>query len=210
MKIPSETWGAWRSRTFLLGAVGAGSFAATVAASAPASADEYEERHEGGGGAALDLAGDVEGAAVVETPHTAAGNSLGGGTGFKVRVGAQFHLPLVRFVPEVGYGFQHFFAVDEAGAAYDWDTHRVFAGARLGLGEILVPTIYAHFGYGWRGTGDPSVPDAGGTAFDAGVALDLHIIPHVGLGAHAEYATIDAQPYVPQWLAVGLHADIAL
>jgi hypothetical protein len=176
---------------------------------ASARADEHEDR-QAGGGPALDVAGDAEGAAVVETPHTPAGNSLGGGTGFKVRVGAQFHAPLVRFVPEVGYGYEHFFAVDDAGTAYDWNTHRFIAGARLGLGEILVPTVYAHVGYGWRGTGDPTVPQVGGTAFDAGLALDLHLIPYLGLGAHAEYATIDAQPYAPQWLAIGLHADLAL
>jgi hypothetical protein len=188
-------------------AVGVGCMAATFAA--PAHADEGDEHH-GGGGAALDVAGDIEGAAVVETPHTPAGNSLGGGTGFKVRVGAQFRAPLIRFVPEVGYGYAHFFAVDDAGTAYDWNTHRVIAGARLGLGEILVPTIYAHVGYGWRGTGDPTVPQVGGTAVDAGLALDLHLIPHLGLGAHGEYATIDARPYAPQWLAIGLHADLVL
>jgi hypothetical protein len=24
-----------------------------------------------------------------------------------------------------------------------------------------------------------------------------------------EYAAIDAEPYTPQWLAIGLHADVA-
>jgi hypothetical protein len=138
------------------------------------------------------------------------GNSLGAGTGLKVRLGAQFHAPLLRFVPELAYGFEHFFAVDSGGTAYDWDTHRVIAGARLGLGEILVPVIYGHAGYGWRKTMDPTVPGAEGAAFDAGLALDLHLIPHVGLGVHAEYSTIDARPYVPQWLAFGVHADVVL
>ena len=44
--------------------------------------------------------------------------------------------------------------------------------------------------------------------FDVGGALDLRVIPHVGLGAHIEYATIDAQPYTPEWIALGLHVDI--
>ena len=193
----------------LLAAGCAGWTAILIATSAGADEEEHR-RHEREGGPALDLAGDAEGAAVIETPHTASGNSLGGGTGFKVRVGAQFHVPLLRFTPEVGYGFQHFFAVDDGGTAYDWNTHRVIAGARLGLGEILVPSVYAHVGYGWRRTDDPVVSQVGGTAFDAGAALDLRLIPFLGLGAHAEYATIDARPYVPQWLAIGLHADIVL
>ncbi len=181
----------------------------SVATAGPARADE-EHEHDEGGGADLDIGGDVEGAAVVETPHTVANNSLGGGTGFKVRVGEQVHVPLIRLVPEVAYGFQHFFAVDDSGTAYDWNTHRVIAGLRLGLGESLVPTIYGHVGYGWRMTDDPTVPQVGGVAVDGGLALDLRLIPHLGLGVHGEYAMIDARPYVPQWIAIGLHADPVL
>ncbi len=176
----------------------------------PARADYEQERHDRSRGPAMDIAVDGEGAAVVAPPHTVSGNTLGGGSGFKVRLGAQLRYPLVRFVPEVGYGYQHFFAVDDTGTTYDWNTHRLMAGARLGLGEIIVPTAYAHLGYGWRDTADPTVPAVGGTAFDVGAALDLHLIPHFGFGAHVEYDTIDSRPYTPQWVAMGLHADIAL
>jgi hypothetical protein len=68
--------------------------------------------------------------------------------------------------------------------------------------------IYGHLGYGWRATGDPSVPSAGGFAYDLGGALDLHVIPHLGIGAHVELDGIESQPDTPQWLAFGLHADI--
>lgn len=118
-------------------------------------------------------------------------------------------MPGLRFTPEIGYGYQHLFATDDAGESFAWNTHRVFGGARLGFGWILVPTVYAHVGYGWRDTNDPTVPEASGLAFDAGLALDLHIIPHFGFGAHAEYAMIDSVPYTPHWLALGLHADLA-
>jgi hypothetical protein len=177
---------------------------------APARAEDHEREAAHGHPAALDIAGDVEGSAVVATPHTAAGNSLGGGTGFKVRVGAQLHAPLIRFTPEAVYGYQHLFANSDVGPAFDWNTNRVVGGVRLGLGEIIVPTIYGHVGYGWRTTGDATVADTGGVAADGGVALDLHVIPHLGFGAHAEYSVVDARPYVPQWLAFGLHADVAL
>ena len=34
------------------------------------------------------------------------------------------------------------------------------------------------------------------------------IFPHLALGAHLEYATINATPYQPEWIAAGVHADI--
>jgi len=160
-------------------------------------------------GAVLDLAADLDGAAIVSPPHTPSGNTLSHGSGFKVRVGAQFRYPLLRFVPEILYGYEHFLAVDGSGTAYDWNTHRLVAGARIGVGEVIVPSLYAHAGDGWRATGDPTVPQVGGTAFDVGIALDLHVIPHLGFGAHVEYDTIDSTPYAPDWVTAGLQADVA-
>ena len=66
------------------------------------------------------------------------GNDLSGGGGFKVRLGAQFRAPGIRFTPEIGYGYDHLFANDDQGDAYAWDLHRVFAGARVGFGHFLV------------------------------------------------------------------------
>ncbi len=124
-------------------------------------------------------------------------------------MGSELRAPLLRFIPEVAYGYQHLFASDSAGDSFAWNTHRLLAGARLGLGELVVPVVYGHAGYGWRLTGDPTVPDASGLALDVGLGLDLHLIPHLGVGAHVEYATIEADPYRPQWLALGLHGDLA-
>jgi hypothetical protein len=153
----------------------------------------------------------VDGEAVFPlSAPTADKDSLGAGAGFKVRLGYAFHVPLLRITPEIGYGFDRFFG-DASGdsSAYGWDMQRVFAGGRIGLGEIVVPSVYAHGGYGWRTTPDPAVPEGGGLAFDAGLALDLHLIPHVGLGAHAEYASIGTGGgKSPEWLAFGLHVEI--
>jgi hypothetical protein len=167
------------------------------------SDEDYEARHQ------LDIAFDGEGAVPLMDRRFQSGNDLSGGGGFKVRVGEQIRLPRLRVTPELGYGFDHLFATDDAGTAYAWDMHRLFAGARIGFGHLVVPTVYGHVGYGWRDTGDPSVAQASGVAFDVGFALDFHIVPHFGFGAHIEYAAIDAEPYTPQWLALGLHADIA-
>jgi hypothetical protein len=167
------------------------------------SDEDYEARHQ------LDVAVDGEGAVPLMDRRFQSGNDLSGGGGFKVRVGEQIRMPRLRVTPEIGYAFDHLFATDDAGTAYAWDMHRMFAGARIGFGHLIVPTIYGHIGYGWRDTGDPSVAQASGLAYDLGFALDFHVVPHFGFGAHVEYAAIDAEPYTPQWLALGLHTDVA-
>jgi hypothetical protein len=164
-------------------------------------AEEHEWRDR------LDFGFDGEGAAVVTSPRSAIGTTLTGGSGFKLRVGDQLRFPGLRFTPEIGYGFEHLYTSSDIGA-YSWETHRVFGGARLAFGYIVSPGFYGHLGYGWRNSGDPTIPQAGGLALDAGFALDFHLIRHFTFGAHAEYATIDAQPYTPQWLALGLHGDV--
>lgn len=155
------------------------------------------------------LAADLEGAIPVNSPQFGDGNNLTGGGGFKIRGGEQIRLQGgVRFTPEVGYGFEHLFAQDDVGDQWDWDLHRVFAGARLSVGRFVVPVVYAHLGYGWQVSGDPNVPSNGGFSFDVGGALDLRLIPHFTVGAHIEYAEIDAQPDAFQWIALGVHGAI--
>jgi hypothetical protein len=161
------------------------------------------------GRSSLDIAFDGEGAVPLMDRRFQSGNDLSGGGGFKLRVGDQIRFPRLRFTPEIGYGYDHLFATDDANNAYAWNMHRLFAGARVGFGRVVVPTFYGHIGYGWRDTADPTVAQASGVAFDLGFALDFHVVPHFGFGGHIEYAAIDAQPYTPQWLAIGLHADVA-
>jgi hypothetical protein len=151
---------------------------------------------------------DFEGAVPLSVPQLD-GNTLTGGGGFKVRAGEQIRLQGgMRFTPEIGYGYERLFASDDQGDAFDWDLHRLFAGARLGFGHFVEPIIYAHAGYGWQVTGDPNAQGNGGFAFDVGAALDFRIIPHIGFGAHVEYAAIDIQPDQVSWLALGVHGDI--
>jgi hypothetical protein len=207
-----------RNRSFSAShALGAAAFAgiATLLVSGPARADrvyvvegqEPPEYYEGR--SSLDLAFDGEGAVPLMDRRFQSGNDLTGGGGFKLRIGDQIRFPGLRFTPEAGYGFDHLFATDNASYSYAWDMHRVFAGARIGFGYVVVPTFYAHVGYGWRDTSDPTVAQASGFAFDTGFALDFHVVRHFGFGGHVEYAAIDARPYTPQWLAIGLHGDVA-
>jgi hypothetical protein len=152
---------------------------------------------------------DFDGAAPVSTPQFADGNDLKGGGGMKIRAGERIRLqPGLHITPEVGYGYTHLFATDDNGNAYDWDLHRIFAGARLEIGRFFVPALYGHVGYGWQVTGDPTVQGTDGPSFDVGGALDLRVIPHLGLGVHVEYVTVAAEHDSIDWVAVGLHASI--
>jgi hypothetical protein len=160
---------------------------------------------------ALQLGFDLEGAVPVGVNTPGDANTLKGGGGFKVRVGEQLRFPGIRFTPEVGYGYDHLWANDDLGNQFGWDMNRIFGGARLSFGQILVPVVYAHIGYGWRQLGNGWTNEItggnGGLAYDVGGALDLRVVPHFGFGAHLEYAAIDI-PYQPQWVALGLHADL--
>jgi hypothetical protein len=156
----------------------------------------------------LNLGFDLEGAVPVDVPRSLSGNDVNGGGGFKVRVGDQIRWPRLRITPEGGYAYDHLFASDDAGNSYAWDVHRLFGGVRFGFGRLVVPGFYAHLGYGWRDTGDPTVARANGLAFDAGGFLDFHVVPHFGFGVHAEYVMVDAQPYTPHWVALGGHVDV--
>jgi outer membrane protein with beta-barrel domain len=152
----------------------------------------------------------------VITPST-----LGGG--FKLRFGDRFVLRGgVRLTPEIGYSFDHLFA-GGAGEAVPgnanvvtdgiWNMNRVFAGARVGFGRWVVPTVYAHVGYAFRTVSDETVtilPNNTGPTFDAGVALDFHIARHLSLGPHVEYTLVDMQATgqsIPQWMTFGGHVD---
>jgi hypothetical protein len=153
---------------------------------------------------------DLEGAAPISSPRFPSGNDLSGGGGFKLRFGDRIRFHRFSITPEGGYAFDHLFATDNLGNSYDWDMHRFFGGARFAFGRVVMPGFYAHLGYGWRDTGDPTVApgSTGGLAFDAGFLLDFRLVPGFGFGVHAEYVTIDAQPYTPQWVAIGLHGDV--
>lgn len=181
-----------------------------------AHADTYyvQERGSRGGygySTAFNLGFDVEGAADV-TPPNVNTNSVEGGSGFKLRLGAQIHRRGLRIIPEGGFSYTHLFVTDDAGDSVGWNMERAFVGVRVGFGEIIVPMVYGHIGVGWRGTSggplDYPVPAASGLTADGGFALDFHVIRHFGFGLHIEYVAVEASPYVPDWVALGVHGDV--
>jgi hypothetical protein len=193
-------------------AIGAVSFLAILVPAKVARADTYyvEERGSRAYSTAFNLGFDLEGVADVAPPSVNSG-SVEGGSGFKLRFGAQIHRRFLRIIPEGGFSYTHLFVTDSAGESVGWNMERAFVGVRIGFGEVVVPLIYGHVGYGWRGTSggplDP-VPTANGVTADVGVGLDFHVIRHFGFGLHLEYVAVDAAPFVPDWIAFGVHGDV--
>jgi hypothetical protein len=165
--------------------------------------------------AAFDLGIDGDLNALV-APDPSTNNLSTLGTGLKLRFGDRIGLRYgLHITPEVGWAFDHIFP---AGAGYPENMNRIFAGARLGFGKWVIPTIYAHLGVGFRS--DSVAPGAAsafdtGVSFDTGVAVDFRVGRHLMIGPHAEYVFIDAPATIPggtiagpQWLAFGGHLDI--
>jgi hypothetical protein len=138
-------------------------------------------------------------------------STLGGG--FKIRFGDQLRLRYgIKLTPEVGYAFDHVFAANQG---LPENMNRIFAGARLGVGRWVVPTLYAHVGYGFRSVSDNGTvasnagifPSSNGFTFDTGVAVEFHLARHLSIGPHVEYVLVDSTPSPPQWLTFGGHID---
>ena len=143
------------------------------------------------------IAVDAEGAI-----PTSPGSLVSGGGGVGVRLGDEFRVPLVRIDAEIGYAYAR---LVRENAPADWSIHRVDVGARIGIGEILVPFIFAHGGYGWR-VSDDSYRGAG-LAYDVGLGLDVNL-GVLSLGVHGAYNHVDAEPVPPQWVSVGIDAAV--
>jgi hypothetical protein len=105
---------------------------------------------------------------------------VGAGTGFNVRLGYKLDLLVLQLTPEVGGGY-HTFSGERAPKL-----SRGFVGGRLQFGKILEPGMYAHLGYGHLAQ-SIFAGHSGATA-DAGVTLDLTVLPMIDLGVHAGYS----------------------
>jgi hypothetical protein len=100
------------------------------------------------------------------------------GMGGAVRLGYKLDLLLVQLTPEIG-GAYHTFSGD-AGATFT----QGIVGGRLALGKIVEPGVYGHLGYGHVGT---DFGGHSGVTADAGVTLDLTVLPLIDLGVHGGY-----------------------
>lgn len=136
-------------------------------------------------------------------PHDRDDTDSGGGVG--VRIGNEWDLLLLRLTPEASATYAGFRGPSDAAA------YQLMGGARLGVGFIIEPSIYAHAGGGYLDWGNY---DSGvGVAYDAGAALDLTVLPLIDLGLHAALAGISSpasdSPAL-NWTVLGAHFAIEL
>ena len=154
------------------------------------ASDRHDEPHR------LSLAADFDYGAAI-------GNSeVDDGGGFGIRAGSEHDFVLVTLIPEVGFNWHHF---DSAPDATTWAG---VLGGRIRFLKILEPGIFAHAGIGHVGGYDPHV----GFAFDAGVTLDLTILPLVDLGLHAAWNRVfgDSDDDGLSYSSVGAHVALVL
>ena len=126
---------------------------------------------------------------------------------FGIRLGQQLHLPLITLTPELGFQYAPF---------GDGPTiYRGIAGARVGIGEVLRFGVNAHIGFGhlsWELAGQDASNT--GLTLDAGIFLDLTILPLIDIGVHMGYGRLagdEEEGLEPvQWLAFGVHAALII
>lgn len=129
------------------------------------------------------------------------------GPAFAVRLGWQLHLPLITLTPEAGF---HYASFSDGPQLY-----RGIIGARVGVGELLRFGAFAHLGIA-RQTWTLAAVDTShtGLTLDAGLFLDLTVLPLIDVGVHIGYGRVGANEDdnidANQWLAFGLHAALIL
>lgn len=128
-------------------------------------------------------------------------DGVGGGQGVALRYGYKLDLLVLSLTPEAGLGGYWF------GEPAEPRILQGFVGGRATFGKVLEPGVFAHIGYGSMKVLDES---RGGTSIDAGVTLDLTILPFIDLGVHAAYdAFLIKDEDAFDWFRVGAHAALA-
>ena len=128
------------------------------------------------------------------------------GGGFAIRLGDQLHVPAVAFTPELAFSY------DKFSKAYGPSVYRGVVGARLSIGELIRPGVYAHVGFGKYDLDIPGA-DPSGTAitYDAGLSLDFTLLPLLNLGVHGSYNVLlgdDEDRERFKWLTLGAHVEL--
>lgn len=125
------------------------------------------------------------------------------GWGAGIRFGREWEPLLLTLNPELSVQYGRFEGLESISA------YRFMGGARLGVGFIIEPSVFAHAGAGYLAQ-DPHESGMG-LAYDAGAALDLTAIPRIDFGVHAHYAGITAPSGTEvdaAWWALGVHVEI--
>jgi hypothetical protein len=147
--------------------------------------------------ASTEIAADLDFSGVFDEP-------VSSGYGGALRAGYGLNLLLLKLTPEFGASFHRF--TGEPGVSLV----RAFVGGRLALGSGLEPGVYAHLGIGHL-SGNSAL-NRTTPAFDAGLFLDLTILPLINLGVHGSYNALlhGEQPNAFDFYLIGAHAALVL
>jgi hypothetical protein len=127
---------------------------------------------------------------------------VGSGTGFNGRLGYKLELAILQITPEIGGGY-HTFSGD-AGAKLS----QGIVGGRVSFLKVLQPGVYAHLGYGHLSSALGG--SRSGATADAGVTLDLTLLPLIDVGLHAGYNALLKNGDYPAFdsYVLGLHGAL--
>mgnify|MGYP001942562485 CR=1 FL=1 len=151
---------------------------------------------------ALDAGGGLDNGGLAAT-------SSGEATSVSLRAGYQLPTPGLRIIPEVKAGLIRFGEDGLGNSAQEIRSMR--AGLKVGLPGFISPAIYGHVGYGkLTGVEDTFPTIASGTTYDAGLALDLTLLPMINLGIHAGVnGMIDEnRSETLRWYDAGAHIEV--
>jgi hypothetical protein len=127
------------------------------------------------------------------------------GGGFAIRVGDQLHVPALALTPELVFDYASF------SEAYGPVVYRGLVGARIGVGEIIRPGIFAHIGLGRFELQIPGAdPSGSALTYDGGITLDFTLLPVVNFGVHGSYHILAADEVRERfrWLVLGAHLEL--
>jgi len=124
------------------------------------------------------------------------------GGGGALRIGSELDAFLVTLIPELTLSYHQFSGPLDATAIAGK------LGGRIRFLKIVEPGIFAHAGVGRLGGDDPHT----GFAFDAGLTLDLTILPLIDLGLHAAWNRVFGGESHPglSYATFGAHVALVL
>lgn len=142
-------------------------------------------------------------ALAVELSYDDALDSPADGIGLDVLFGPRFDLAVLTLGTEIGGGIHDFSGLGDVAV------YRAVVGGRLGLGAVVRPSVYTHFGVGYmRYDALGGRESRTGLAGDVGLAVDFTVLPLLNLGVHYSYNVVVASDSEPafDWTQLGAHA----
>jgi len=161
------------------------------------TAAAHDEDGDGRDDRSLMLALDLDYAAALTNE-----NLVDTGGGGALRIGSELDLFLVSLIPELTLDYHAF------SGPWDARTYSGKLGGRIRFLKIVEPGVFAHAGVGRIEGDDPHT----GFAFDAGLTLDLTILPLIDLGLHAAWNRVFGGESHPglSYATFGAHVALVL